>query len=34
MKGKIGKVVPVPPLNEHHAMKAHWGSGGRAPPVL
>jgi hypothetical protein len=22
-----GKVVPVLPLTEHHAMKAYWGSG-------
>jgi hypothetical protein len=29
-----GKVVPVLPSSEHHAMKAHWGSGGTAPPVL
>jgi hypothetical protein len=29
-----GKVVPVLPLTEHHAMKAYWGSGGTAPPIL
>jgi hypothetical protein len=28
------KVVPVLPLPEHHAMKAYWGSGGTAPPIL
>jgi hypothetical protein len=32
-KGK-GKVVPVLPLTEHHAMKVYWGSGGTAPPIL
>jgi hypothetical protein len=31
--GKV-KVVPVLPLTEHHAMKAYWGSGGTAPPIL
>jgi len=25
---KKGKVVPVLPPTEHHAMKAHWRSGG------
>jgi hypothetical protein len=30
----IGKVVSVLPLTEHHAMKAYWGSGGTAPPIL
>jgi hypothetical protein len=29
-----GKVVPVLPLIEHHTMKAYWGSGGTAPPIL
>jgi hypothetical protein len=29
-----GKVVPVLPLTEHHAMKAYWGIGGTAPPIL
>jgi hypothetical protein len=29
-----GKVVPVLPLTEHHAMKAYWGSGGTALPIL
>jgi hypothetical protein len=29
-----GKVVPVLPITEHHAMKAYWGSGGTAPPSL
>jgi hypothetical protein len=29
-----GKVVPVFPLTEHHAMKAYWVSGGTAPPIL
>jgi hypothetical protein len=29
-----GKVVPVLPLTEHHAMKAYWGSRGTAPPIL
>jgi hypothetical protein len=29
-----GKVVPVLPLTEHHAMKAYWGSGGTVPPIL
>jgi hypothetical protein len=28
------KVVPVLPLTEHYAMKAYWGSGGTAPPIL
>jgi hypothetical protein len=28
------KVVPVLPPTEHHAMKAYWGSGGTAPPIL
>jgi hypothetical protein len=28
------KVVPVLPLTEHHAMKAYWGSGSTAPPIL
>jgi len=28
------KVLPVLPLTEHHAMKAYWGSGGTAPPIL
>jgi len=32
-KGK-SKVVPLLPLTEHHAMKAYWGSGGTAPPIL
>jgi hypothetical protein len=27
-------VVPLLPRNEHHATKAHWGSGGTAPPIL
>jgi hypothetical protein len=31
-KGK-GK-VPALFLTEHHAMKAYWGSGGIAPPIL
>jgi hypothetical protein len=31
---RLGKVVPVLPLTEHHAMKAQWGSGGTAPPIL
>jgi len=26
--------VPVLPVTEHHAMKAYWGSGGTAPPIL
>jgi hypothetical protein len=26
--------TPVLPLTEHHAMKAYWGSGGTAPPIL
>jgi hypothetical protein len=26
--------VPVLPLTEHHAMKAYWGSGSTAPPIL
>jgi hypothetical protein len=30
-KGK--KVVPVLPLNEHHAMKAYWGSESRVPSI-
>jgi hypothetical protein len=30
-----GKVVLVPFfLNEHHAMKAYWGSGNIAPRIL
>jgi hypothetical protein len=29
-----GKVVPVLPLTEHHAMKVCWGNGGTAPPIL
>jgi hypothetical protein len=29
-----GKVVPVLPVTEHHAMKAYWGSAGTAPPIL
>jgi hypothetical protein len=29
-----GKVVPVLPLTEHHAMKAYWGSGSTAPSIL
>jgi hypothetical protein len=33
VKGK-GKVVPVLPLNEHHAMKAYWGSGCKLHPFL
>jgi len=33
VKGK-GKLVPVLPLTEHHGMKAYWGSGGAAPPIL
>jgi hypothetical protein len=33
--GKVKcKVVPVPFLTEHHAMKAYWGSGGVAPRIL
>jgi hypothetical protein len=32
-KGK-GKVVPVLFLNEHHIMKAYWGSRGIAPLIL
>jgi hypothetical protein len=24
----------VLPLTEHHALKAYWGSGGTAPPIL
>jgi hypothetical protein len=32
-QGKKGK-VPVLPLTEHHAMKAYWGSGGTALPIL
>jgi hypothetical protein len=24
----------VLPLTENHAMKAYWGSGGTAPPIL
>jgi hypothetical protein len=27
-------VVPGLPLTEHHAMKAYWGSGSTAPPIL
>jgi len=26
--------VPVLPSTEHHAMKAHWRSGGTAPLIL
>jgi hypothetical protein len=33
IKGK-GKVVPVLPLTEHHAMEAYWGSGGTDPRIL
>jgi len=33
-KVKKGKVVPALTLTEHHAMKAYWGSGGTAPPIL
>jgi hypothetical protein len=33
VKGK-GKVVPVLPPTEHHAMKAYWVSEGTAPPIL
>jgi hypothetical protein len=33
-KRKKCKVVPVLPLTEHRAMKAYWGSGGTAPPIL
>jgi hypothetical protein len=33
-KGEKGKVVSVFPLTEHHAMKAYWGNGGTAPPIL
>jgi hypothetical protein len=33
MSGK-GKVVPVLFLNEHHSMKAYWGSGVIAPCIL
>jgi hypothetical protein len=29
-----GKVVPVLPPTEHHAMKAYWRSGGTAPAIL
>jgi hypothetical protein len=28
------KVVPVIFLIEHHAMKAYWGNGGKAPRIL
>jgi hypothetical protein len=31
---KNGKVVSVLFLTEHHAMKAYWGSGSRAPRIL
>jgi len=34
MTSQKGKVVPVLPLTEHHAMKAYWGSGCTAPPIL
>jgi hypothetical protein len=27
-------LVLVLPLTENHAMKAYWGSGGTAPPIL
>jgi hypothetical protein len=35
----IKDVIPVfaytvLPLTEHHAMKAYWGIGGTAPPIL
>jgi hypothetical protein len=30
----FSKVIPVLPLTEHHAMKAYWGSGDTAPPIL
>jgi hypothetical protein len=31
----IREVVPVPRAPpEHHAMRAYWGSGGTAPPIL
>jgi hypothetical protein len=33
VKGK-GKVVPMPFLTEHHAMKAYWGCGNIAPLIL
>jgi hypothetical protein len=29
-----GKVVPVIFLNEHHTIKAYWGSGSIAPRIL
>jgi hypothetical protein len=29
-----GKIFPVLPLIEHHAMKAYWGNGGTARPIL
>jgi hypothetical protein len=32
VKGKI-KVVPVPFLTEHQAMKVYWGSGGIVPRI-
>jgi hypothetical protein len=28
------KVVSALPLTQHHAMKAYWGSGGAALPIL
>jgi hypothetical protein len=30
----VYEVAPVLPLTEHQAMKAYWGSGGTAPPIL
>jgi hypothetical protein len=33
--GKVkGKVVAVPLLTKHHALKVHWGSGGISPRIL
>jgi len=34
VKVRLGKVVPVILLTEHHAMKAYWGSEGIAPLIL
>jgi hypothetical protein len=30
---RLHGVVPVLPLTEYHAMKAHWGTEGTAPPI-